>query len=156
MYSVCFFFFCCFFVNDTATTEIYTLSLHDALPILHYQVSLETSGAMDIAAVDRRVKIVMDIKTPASGESDKNLISNLDFLKASDIIKFVISDRNDYNWCRTMVEKEQLADRFQVFFSSVFNTLNPASLADWILKDRLPVRFQLQLHKILWGDQKGR
>jgi len=134
----------------------FCLKLLENLCDLHYQVSLETSGAMDIAAVDQRVKIVMDIKTPASGESDKNLISNLDFLKASDIIKFVISDRNDYNWCRTMVEKNKLADRFQVFFSSVFNTLSPGSLADWILKDRLPVRFQLQLHKILWGNQKGR
>ncbi|MDP3559910.1 MAG: 7-carboxy-7-deazaguanine synthase QueE [Legionellaceae bacterium] len=121
-----------------------------------YQVSLETSGAMDIAQVDPRVLIVMDIKTPDSLESDKNLWSNIAFLKPSDEVKFVLCSRADYDWaCKIMVE-HHLIQRVQVLFSSSWEQLTATQLADWIVSDRLPVRFQVQLHKYLWCDVAGR
>ena len=121
-----------------------------------YQVSLETSGALDISDVDPRVEVVMDLKTPASGEEDKNLYQNIEQLKPSDQVKFVICDRDDYQWSKELVEKHQLNKRCQVLFSSAFEAVKPAELADWIVADQLNVRFQLQLHKILWGDVPGR
>ncbi|HAT1971896.1 TPA: 7-carboxy-7-deazaguanine synthase QueE [Legionella pneumophila] len=118
-------------------------------------VSLETSGARDIASVDQRVMIVMDLKTPDSREADKNLLSNLNFLKRTDQIKFVLCSRNDYEWACSMLSEYQLAERVQLLFSPSWNQLNPTDLANWIIQDKLPVRFQLQLHKILWNDAPG-
>ncbi|CCD06139.1 TPA: 7-carboxy-7-deazaguanine synthase QueE [Legionella pneumophila] len=120
-----------------------------------YSVSLETSGARDIASVDQRVMIVMDLKTPDSREADKNLLSNLSFLKPTDQIKFVLCSRNDYEWACSMLSEYQLAERVQLLFSPSWNQLNPTVLANWIIQDKLPVRFQLQLHKILWNDAPG-
>jgi 7-carboxy-7-deazaguanine synthase len=121
-----------------------------------YQVSLETSGAIDISTVDPRVVRVMDLKTPGSGEVDKNLYANIEHLRAADQVKFVITDEADYRWSRDQLKRWDLAARCEVLFSPVAGDLPPAQLADWILRDRLDVRFQLQLHKILWGDQPGR
>jgi 7-carboxy-7-deazaguanine synthase len=121
-----------------------------------YQVSLETSGALDIIRVDNRVTKVMDLKTPGSGEMDKNLYQNLECLVPRDQVKFVICDRIDYEWSRTIVDEYRLAGRCELLFSPAFGQQEAAQLAEWILEDRLPVRFQLQLHKILWGDEAGR
>ncbi|HAT1657979.1 TPA: 7-carboxy-7-deazaguanine synthase QueE [Legionella pneumophila] len=118
-------------------------------------VSLETSGARDIASVDQRVMIVMDLKTPDSREADKNLLSNLSFLKPTDQIKFVLCSRNDYEWACSMLSEYRLAERVQLLFSPSWHQLNPTDLANWIIQDKLPVRFQLQLHKILWNDAPG-
>ncbi len=121
-----------------------------------FSVSLETSGAMDISEVDPRVNKVMDLKTPGSLEEDKNNYENLPFLNSQDEIKFVICDRKDYDWARTIMEKYQLTDRCEVLFSPVADELKASDLADWIIADRLAVRFQIQLHKILWNDGPGR
>ncbi|ARG96630.1 7-carboxy-7-deazaguanine synthase QueE [Legionella micdadei] len=120
-----------------------------------YNVSLETSGARDITPVDKRVMVVMDLKTPDSGESTKNLLSNLDHLKHTDQIKFVLCSRSDYDWACQMMKTYNLSERAQILFSPSWNELDPTTLADWIIKDKLPVRFQLQLHKILWNDAPG-
>lgn len=121
-----------------------------------YEVSLETSGAMDIAPVDPRVVRVMDLKTPDSGEAERNLWSNIDVLTPHDQIKFVLCSREDYEWARAVLLERGLSDRCEVLMSPSQAELAPATLADWILVDRLPVRFQLQLHKVLWGNQPGR
>jgi 7-carboxy-7-deazaguanine synthase len=137
------------------------LSQKNCLPLLRalcdagYSVSLETSGALDIAAVDTRVMRVIDIKTPASGEVEKNRWDNLALITANDEIKFVICDENDYLWARTMLVQHHLSDKCEVLFSPAQGSLNPTQLADWILRDGLPVRFQLQLHKILWNNEAG-
>ena len=120
-----------------------------------YSVSLETSGAMDISPVDARVSVIMDIKTPGSGEESKNLWANIAHLKAKDEVKFVLADRADYDWAREILEKYQVLKKSPVLFSPVYKTLPPADLAKWVLEDRLPVRMQLQLHKILWGEKPG-
>lgn len=119
-------------------------------------VSLETSGALDIAAVDPRVIRVVDIKTPGSGECARNRFENLALLRAHDQLKFVICDRQDYQWARDQVIERGLTQRCEVFFSPSYQQLTPRDLADWILSDRLPVRLQVQLHKLLWGDEPGR
>jgi 7-carboxy-7-deazaguanine synthase len=121
-----------------------------------YRVSLETSGALDIAPVDSRVTRVVDIKTPGSGEVERNLLSNLDDLRDSDVLKFVICDRVDYEWSRELVCERRLFERSPVFFSPSWGRQDAAELAEWILADRLPVRLQVQLHKLLWGDSPGR
>ena len=121
-----------------------------------YSVSLETSGALDIAAVDSRVVRVMDLKAPASGEVDKNLWRNLDHLRGDDEIKFVLASEDDYRWASACLRQYGLEHHCAVLFSPVQGLLDPAQLAQWILRDGLPVRFQLQLHKILWGAQRGR
>jgi 7-carboxy-7-deazaguanine synthase len=121
-----------------------------------YQVSLETSGALDVSAVDQRVMKILDVKTPASGEEEKNLWSNLDCLNAQDEIKFVLCDEADYLWGKKILLEKSLAARCEVLFSPAQGQLSPTVLADWILRDRLPVRMQLQLHKILWGNEAGR
>jgi 7-carboxy-7-deazaguanine synthase len=121
-----------------------------------YAVSVETSGALDIGRLDARAQRVMDIKTPGSGESARNLPANLDALRATDCAKFVICDRADYEWAREFVMEHRLASRCEVLFSPCWGRVAPAALAEWILADRLPVRFQLQLHKVLWGDVPGR
>ena len=120
-----------------------------------YSVSLETSGAMDISQVDDRVSVIMDIKTPGSGEESKNLWANIAHLKAKDEVKFVLADRPDYDWAREILEKYQVLKKSPVLFSPVYKTLPPADLAKWILEDHLSVRMQLQLHKILWGEKPG-
>lgn len=122
-----------------------------------YQVSLETGGAMDIAPVDERVSVVMDLKAPGSGEQHNNRLENLPHLRAHHQVKFVLADRRDYDWARFMLDQHRLAQRVSdVLFSPVHGQLDPVDLAAWILQDRLPVRFQLQLHKLLWNDAKGR
>jgi 7-carboxy-7-deazaguanine synthase len=120
-----------------------------------YEVSLETSGALDVSAVDPRVVKVMDLKTPASGEADKNLYSNLDQLGPRDQLKFVICDRADYDWAKAQLLAHGLADRCELLFSPSHGQQDATELAEWILADRLPVRFQLQLHKYLWNDAPG-
>lgn len=121
-----------------------------------YHVSLETSGAMDIREVDERVSIVLDLKTPASGESSRNLYENISLLKAKDQLKFVICDRGDYEWSKFKVDELDLERRVgDVWFSPSFEQLAARDLAEWILEDRLHVRMQLQLHKQLWGDKAG-
>ena len=121
-----------------------------------FDVSLETGGALDIGVADRRVARVMDIKTPGSREQSSNRWENLDELTANDQLKFVICSRADYEWAREQVTGRDLANRCEVLFSPAWGLVDPAELADWILQDRLPVRFQLQLHKLLWGDVPGR
>ncbi|MBP6918485.1 MAG: 7-carboxy-7-deazaguanine synthase QueE [Legionellaceae bacterium] len=121
----------------------------------NYIVSIETSGALDISQIDPRVLIVMDLKTPGSGEVSKNLWTNIPLLKAQDQIKFVICDHDDYLWACDMIKQYQLTEKAHVIFSTSWEQLNPTDLANWILADHLPVRFQLQLHKILWADAKG-
>lgn len=120
-----------------------------------YQVSLETSGARDIALIDKRVMIVMDLKTPGSGESHMNLLSNLAHLKPQDQIKFVLCHRQDYEWAQQLIQEYRLTELAQILFSPSWNELNPTELANWIVNDQLPVRFQLQLHKVLWNDSPG-
>lgn len=133
------------------------LPLLSALCDAGYEVSLETSGAIDVAGVDSRVIKVMDLKTPGSGEEARNLYANIPLLLPHDQVKFVICDETDYNWSRAKLEEYTLADKVEdVLFSPSFETLAPEQLAEWILRDRLPVRFQIQLHKYLWADAAGR
>jgi 7-carboxy-7-deazaguanine synthase len=121
-----------------------------------FEVSLETSGAVDASGVDPRVARVIDIKTPGSGEAHRNLDLAMHVLRKDDQLKFVICDRADYEWSRARVQQERLEERCQVLFSPSYQQLAAGQLADWILADRLPVRFQVQLHKVLWGDVPGR
>ncbi len=132
------------------------LPLMEQLCDQNFSVSLETSGALDIAKVDRRVNKVVDLKTPGSNEEEKNLYENLQFIDQKDEIKFVICDRNDYEWAKETMVKYQLADRCGILFSPVADEIKAADLADWILEDKLAVRFQVQLHKLLWDDGPGR
>lgn len=121
-----------------------------------YDVSLETGGAMDISAVDPRVSVILDIKSPGSGESARNRWQNLEKLKPSDEVKFVLCDRADYDWAREVLGKHGVAEKCPVLFSPVYGSLNPTDLAEWVLQDKLPVRVQVQLHKILWGETPGK
>ena len=121
-----------------------------------YRVSLETSGAIDIAEVDPRVSRVLDIKTPDSGECARNRWENLPLLTAHDQVKFVLCSRADYDWARGILSEHRLAGRCDVLFSPSKDQLPARDLADWIVADRLPVRFQIQLHKLLWNDEPGR
>jgi 7-carboxy-7-deazaguanine synthase len=121
-----------------------------------FKVSLETSGAMSIARVDPRVVRVVDVKTPGSGEAARNLVENFPLLTPRDQVKFVICSGEDYDWSKAYVEEHALSERCQVLFSPSYAQVPAATLADWILADRLPVRFQLQLHKVLWGDVPGK
>lgn len=132
------------------------LALLAALCDAGFEVSLETSGALDVATVDARVARVLDLKTPGSGEAHRNRLDNLPLLSAKDQVKFVLCDRADYDWARAMLAEHRLAERCEVLFSPSFGQLAPRDLADWIVADRLPVRFQMQLHKQLWGDEPGR
>ncbi len=121
-----------------------------------YRVSLETSGALDVSAVDPRVVKVMDLKTPGSGEMERNHYENIPLLLPHDQVKFVVCDRADYDWAVAMLKTHNLASRCGVLFSPSFGQQDAAELAGWILEDRLPVRLQLQLHKLLWGNEPGR
>lgn len=120
-----------------------------------YQVSLETSGAIDVADVDDRVMKVVDLKTPDSEEMHRNLYSNLDHLDARDQVKFVLCGREDYDWAKRCIDEHGISERCEVLFSPSFEELNATELAEWILADKLKVRMQLQLHKILWGEEPG-
>jgi 7-carboxy-7-deazaguanine synthase len=138
------------------------LAQRNCLPLLArlcdagYEVSLETSGALAVAGVDPRVRRVVDVKTPASGESSRNLLDQLGTLAERDQIKFVICDRADYEWSRNLLAERGLPGRAMVLFSPSHGQLPARQLADWILEDRLPVRLQVQLHKLLWGNEPGR
>jgi len=132
------------------------LPLLSALAERGYSVSLETSGALDISKVDPRVSRIVDLKTPGSGEVNKNRWANLEYLNSRDEIKFVLCDERDYAWAKELLAERRLALVCPVLFSPAYGQLDGAMLAEWILRDRLPVRMQLQLHKILWGEQPGR
>lgn len=120
-----------------------------------YFVSLETGGAVSIAKVDPRVKIILDIKTPYSGESENNKWNNLSLIKTDDEIKFVIANSEDYEWAKKLIDKENIYSKAQIIFSPVYNKLSTKKLSNWILRDHLPVRMQVQLHKFIWGDIPG-
>lgn len=133
------------------------LPLLTALCDAGYEVSLETSGALDISGVDPRVSVVLDLKTPDSGECHRNLMENIPLLQPKDQVKFVLCSRQDYQWARLKLDELSLAERVgDVLFSPSFKQINPTELADWIVEDNLPVRFQMQLHKLLWADEPGR
>lgn len=131
--------------------------LLEALCDAGYEVSLETGGAIDVTGVDARVSKVLDLKTPASGEMPRNLYSNVELLLSHDQVKFVICDKQDYEWAKEQLEQFKLNEKVdEVLFSPSHESLQPAQLAEWILHDRLPVRLQIQLHKYLWADATGR
>lgn len=132
------------------------LHLLDQLIDNGFTVSLETSGAISLVNVNDKVITVMDLKAPGSGEEQKNIYENINYLDAKDQIKFVIKDRTDYHWCQDIIQRYNLIDKCEVLLSPVADELNPADLAQWILDDKLLVRLQLQLHKILWNDAQGR
>lgn len=133
------------------------LPLMERLCDAGYSVSLETSGAMPIEHVDKRVSIVMDLKTPASRETDKNRYENIAHLKRSDQVKFVICDEKDYQWSKAKVDQYDLGSRVdEVLFSPSFEEIQPAQLAEWILRDKLKIRMQMQLHKMIWGSVAGK
>ncbi len=121
-----------------------------------FSVSLETSGALDVSKVDSRIVKVMDLKTPSSGECEKNRYENIESLTAQDQVKFVITGDDDYDWSKKMMEDYQLTKRCQILFSPVVPQQNPTQLAEKILADKLRVRFQIQLHKLLWQDAQGK
>ena len=132
------------------------IGLLAALCDQNYAVSLETSGAMDTSAVDTRVSVVLDLKTPGSGEVSRNVYENISYLKPIDQVKFVVCDRTDYEWARFKTEEFELKDKAaDVLFSASHTELDSTQLAQWILEDELPVRLQVQLHKLLWGDRPG-
>ena len=130
------------------------LKLLDSLIDSGYNVSMETSGSIDIAPVNNKVSIVMDIKTPSSTEEHQNRYENLPILKSKDQLKFVIASRSDFDWCNEILDNHEVES--EILFSPVYESLKPVQLADWILEKKLNVRLQVQLHKILWGNQKGR
>lgn len=120
-----------------------------------YEVSLETGGAIDTSGVDSRVAVILDVKTPGSGELKNNRWENLQRLKPKDEVKFVLCDRADYDWAKQVLAERGITNQCSVLFSPVYNQVNPTDLAEWILQDKLPVRMQVQLHKILWGEKPG-
>ena len=136
--------------------QSHCLELLSALCDADYEVSLETGGMLDIAQVDPRVVRVMDLKTPGSGECENNCYENINHLQPQDQIKFVICDEVDYHWAKEQLEQWQLLERCEVLFSPCHGRQDTKALAEWVLRDRLPVRFQLQLHKHLWGDERGK
>lgn len=148
-------------VQTVCVTGGEPLAQKSCLPLLRalcdagYSVSLETSGAIDVAGVDPRVSRIVDIKTPGSGEVEKNFWNNLNVLNAHDEIKFVLTGEADYAWAASIIRDKGLASTCSVLLSPSFGELKPDQLASWILRDRLPVRMQLQLHKILWGEKRG-
>lgn len=133
----------------------HALTLLRQLADAGYSVSLETSGALDVSGVDVRISKILDLKTPGSGESARNLWSNLAHLTPHDEIKFVLCDEQDYAWAREQLQAHHLAALCPVLFSPVHGKLEPRRLAEWILRDQLPVRLQVQLHKLLWGEESG-
>lgn len=147
------------YVTVTGGEPLAQQNCHELLSLLcnaGYEVSLETSGALTIAEVDPGVMKVMDLKTPDSGEVDKNCYDNIQYLDKHDQVKFVICSRQDYEWAKNILKQYSLTSHCEVLFSPVYETLEPKQLADWVLEDRLQVRFQIQLHKYLWGNISGR
>lgn len=147
------------YVTVTGGEPLAQKAVHELMTLLcdeGYEVSLETSGAMDIGLVDARVVKVMDIKTPGSQEVERNYWQNLEHLLPHDQVKLVICSETDYQWARDMLQQHKLNERCEVLFSPSYQELHPGQLADWILRDQLPVRLQVQLHKYLWGDAPGR
>ncbi len=148
--------------NSICVTGGEPLAQKNCLPLLAalcdagYSVSLETSGALDIGGVDSRVARIVNLKAPGSGEVARNRWENIELLKANDELKCVIASREDYDWAVSACRQRRLFERCPVLFSPVQGQLDPAQLAQWILDDRLPLRFQLQLHKVLWGSAQGR
>ena len=123
---------------------------------LDFQVSLETGGSISLKEIDERVKIIMDIKTPDSGEATKNRWENLELLKQTDELKIVICSREDYQWSKEIIEQYKISEKCPILFSPCAESIDPRDLAEWILTDQLPIRFQMQIHKILWNNQPGR
>jgi 7-carboxy-7-deazaguanine synthase len=147
------------FVTVTGGEPLAQKACHELLEKLcdaGYEVSLETSGALDVSQVDIRVNKVVDIKTPGSKESEKNYFQNIPFILPHDQIKFVICNRTDYEWAKEIMNQYQLTDKCSVLFSPSHGEQPAGELADWILEDRLLVRYQIQLHKFLWGNEQGR
>ena len=130
------------------------LKLLDSLIDSGYNVSMETSGSIDITPVNSKVSIVMDIKTPSSTEEHQNRYENLPILKSKDQLKFVIASRSDFDWCTEILDNHEVES--EILFSPVYESLKPFELAEWILEKKINVRLQVQLHKLLWGDKKGR
>ena len=120
-----------------------------------YSVSLETGGAIDTSKVDSRVSVILDIKTPGSGEMENNKWGNLAHLKKTDEVKFVLCNRADYEWAKELLTTHDIVNKCPILFSPVYQQVNPTELAEWVLADKLPVRMQVQLHKILWGEKPG-
>ena len=149
----------CKLVEITGGEPLMQEEVHELIKTLcdaGYDVMLETGGSLTVKNVDQRVKIIMDLKCPSSGMMKKNLYENIDYLKSSDEVKFVIGDREDYIWSKEIVEQYSLAEKCTVLFSIVFDKLEPLTLTQWILEDKLNVRFQLQMHKYIWHpDTKG-
>ena len=131
------------------------LNLLKVLADQNFKVSLETGGGLSIKEVDPRIKIILDIKTPESGEEKKNHWENLNFIHLKDEIKFVLCSREDYNWAKKIINQYKLPEKCDVLFSPVYQKLNNTDLGNWILEDQLPVRMQIQLHKLLWGEKPG-
>jgi 7-carboxy-7-deazaguanine synthase len=131
------------------------LSLLKVLADQNYEVSLETGGGLSIKEVDPRIKIILDIKTPESGEEKKNHWDNLNLIHSKDEIKFVLCSREDYDWAKKILNQYKLTEKCDVLFSPVYQKLNTTDLGNWILEDQLPVRMQIQLHKLLWGEKPG-
>jgi len=147
------------YVTVTGGEPLAQTECHQLLRLLAdkgYKVSLETSGSIDISKVDKRIVIVMDVKTPASGEEEKNHLDNISYLKTDDQVKFVISNKADYDWSKAFITQYQLDNKCEILFSPVYGEIEPAELAQWIIEDHLPVRFQIQLHKLLWGEAEGK
>jgi 7-carboxy-7-deazaguanine synthase len=147
------------YVTVTGGEPLAQKACFDLLKVLcdaGYEVSLETGGAIDTTNVDPRVAVILDVKTPGSGEMERNVWTNLEHLKPKDEVKFVLCDRQDYEWARQLLADRGINEKCSVLFSPVYSQVNPTELADWILQDRLPVRMQVQLHKILWGETPGK
>lgn len=147
------------FVTVTGGEPLAQQECHALLVALcdaEFKVSLETSGALPIENVDPRVRTILDLKTPGSGEEQKNLLSNIEHLKPVDEIKFVICDRDDYDYALNAISKNRLTDKCQILFSPSYQQLDPKQLGQWMLEDKAPARLQLQMHKYLWGDEPGR
>jgi 7-carboxy-7-deazaguanine synthase len=146
-------------VTVTGGEPLAQAECHDLMKALcdaGYKVSLETGNGIDISSVDPRVYVVLDIKTPASNEEKNNKYDNIKHVKASDCFKFVICDEADYQWSKQFVQEHKLGDQCDVFFSPSADQLSPSDLADWIVRDQLAVRLQIQLHKVLWANEAGR
>ena len=147
------------YVTVTGGEPLAQTACFDLLTILcdqNYEVQLETSGALDISQVDKRVTVILDVKTPSSLEDQKNLYQNFDYLKRQDQIKFVLTDHKDFDWSKNMMQHHDLANKCEILFSPVHGELDNQNLADWILTENLPVRFQVQLHKYIWGNLPGK
>jgi 7-carboxy-7-deazaguanine synthase len=147
------------FITVTGGEPLAQKDCHELLTQLcdrHYTVSLETSGALDVSLVDPRVHKILDIKTPGSNESHRNLLSNLTHITSEDQIKFVICNQADYLWSKAFLSTHDLLNRCTILFSPSYADVPAVDLAEWILQDQLPVRFQLQMHKHIWGDAKGK